>query len=143
MDKQNAYVQLKNKKQEEFNAFPMAFAFSTEQMKEGLDKLGITADEAVGIGAGGFIRKSDLEAFKDMVKRWQDAEAEAIANDKTGEGFIKDMFVYELGNHEYSYTGDATPAIVTLGLTYNQIRNNKALSRGLELAHKEIMARDY
>lgn len=138
----NTYVQLKNKKQEEFNAFPMAFAFSNEQMKEGLDKLGITADEAVGIGAGGFIRKSDLEAFKDMVKRWQDAEAEAIANDKTGEGFIKDMFVYELDNHEYSYTGDATPAIVALGLTYTKIRNNKALSRGFDLAHKEIMARD-
>lgn len=139
----NAYVQLKNKKQEEFNAFPMAFAFSDEQMKEGLERLGITKDEAVGIGAGGFIRKSDLEAFKDMQKRWQDAEAEAIANDKTGEGFIKDMFVYELGNHEYSYTGDATDAIATLGLTYNKIQSDKALSRGFDLARKEVMAMDY
>lgn len=139
----NAYVQLKNKKQKEFNAFPMAFAFSDEQLKEGLDKLGITKDEAVGIGAGGFIRKSDLEDFKAMVKRWQDAEAEAIANDKTGEGFIKDMFVYELGNHEYSYTGDATDAIATLGLTYGKIRNDKALSRGFDLARKEVMAEDY
>lgn len=139
----NAYVQLKNKKQEEFNAFPMAFAFSDEQLKEGLDKLGITKDEAVGIGAGGFIRKSDLEDFKAMVKRWQDAEAEAIANDKTGEGLIKDMFVYELDNHEYSYTGDATAAMATLGLTYGKIKSNKALSRGFELARKEVMARDY
>ena len=121
----------------------MAFAFSDEQMKEGLERLGITKDEAVGIGAGGFIRKSDLEAFKDMQKRWQDAEAEAIANDKTGEGFIKDMFVYELGNHEYSYTGDATDAIATLGLTYNKIQSDKALSRGFDLARKEVMAMDY
>lgn len=138
----NAYVQLKQKKQEEFNAFPMAFAFSTEQMKEGLDKLGITKDEAIGIGAGGFIRKSDLEAFKALVKRWQDAEAEAIANDKTGEGFIKDMFVYELDNHEFGYTGNSEDTVRDLGLTYEKIQSDKVLSRGFDLARKEIMARE-
>lgn len=138
----NAYIQLKNKKQKEFNAFPMAFAFSSEQLKEGLDKLGITKDEAVGIGVGGFIRKSDLEAFKAMVKKWNDAEAEAIANDKTGEGFIKDMFIYELDNHEFSYTGNSEDTVRDLGLTYEKIKSDKALSRGFDLARKEIMARE-
>ena len=138
----NAYIQLKEAKQKEFNAFPMAFAFSKEQLKEGLKKLGITEAEAVGIGAGGFIRKADVEAFKALLKKWQDAEAEAIAGDKTGEGFIKDMFAYELGNHEYAYTGDATDAIASLGLTYAKIESNKALSRGFTLARKEVMAED-
>lgn len=138
----NAYRQLKDEKQKEFNAFPMAFAFSEQQLKEGLDKLGITKDEAVGIGVGGFIRKSDLEAFKAMVKRWQDAEAEAIANDKTGEGFIKDMFVYELDNHEFGYTGNSEDTVRDLGLTYEKIESDKALSRGFDLARKEIMARE-
>lgn len=138
----NAYRQLKDEKQKEFNAFPMAFAFSEQQLKEGLDKLGITKDEAVGIGAGGFIRKSDLEDFKAMVKRWQDAEAEAIANDKTGEGFIKDMFVYELDNHEFGYTGNSEDTVRSLGLTYEKIKSDKALSRGFDLARKEIMARE-
>lgn len=138
----NAYRQLKDEKQKEFNAFPMAFAFSEQQLKEGLDKLGITKDEAVGIGAGGFIRKSDLEDFKAMVERWQDAEAEAIANDKTGEGFIKDMFVYELDNHEFGYTGNSEDTVRSLGLTYEKIKSDKALSRGFDLARKEIMARE-
>lgn len=136
----NAYVQLKQKKQKEFNAFPMAFAFSDEQMKEGLDRLGITADEAVGIGAGGFIRKSDLEAFKAMVKRWQDAEAEAIANDKTGEGFIKDMFEYELRNTEYAVTFNSEDAVEMLGLTYKQINESEPLKHGLDLARKKLEA---
>lgn len=138
----NAYRQLKDEKQKEFNAFPMAFAFSDEQLKEGLTKLGIAKDEAVGIGAGGFIRKSDLEAFKAMVKKWNDAEAEAIANDKTGEGFIKDMFVYELDNHEFGYTGNSEDTVRSLGLTYEKIKSDKALSRGFDLARKEIMARE-
>lgn len=138
----NAYRQLKDEKQKEFNAFPMAFAFSEQQLKEGLDKLGITKDEAVGIGIGGFIRKSDLEAFKAMVKKWNDAEAEAIANDKTGEGFIKDMFVYELDNHEFGYTGNSEDTVRSLGLTYEKIESDKALSRGFDLARKEIMARE-
>lgn len=138
----NAYVQLKEQKQKEFNAFPMAFAFGEEQMKEGLEELGITKDEAVGIGAGGFIRKADVEAFKALLKKWQDAEAEAIANDKTGEGFIKDMFVYELRNHEYAYTGDATDAVEALGLTYAEIKSNEALNRGFSLAKEEVMAED-
>ena len=138
----NKYVQLQEAKQKEFNAFPMAFAFSEKQLKEGLEKLSITKDEAVGIGAGGFIRKADVEAFKALLKKWQDAEAEAIANDKTGEGFIKDMFVYELGNHEYAYTGNATDAIQTLGLTYAEIEKNSALNKGFVLACKEVMAED-
>lgn len=138
----NAYAQLKEAKRKEFNAFPMAFAFSEEQMKEGLEKLSITKDEAVGIGAGGFIRKADVEAFKALLKKWQDAEAEAIASDKTGEGFIKDMFAYELRNCEYAYTGDATDAVDLLGLTYAEIKSNEALNRGFTLAKEEVMAED-
>ena len=41
----------------------------------------------------------------------------AIDADPTGEGFIKDMFLYELENHEYSYTGTAEDALDSLGLT--------------------------
>ena len=54
---------------------------------------------------GGFVRKTDAEDFAKMMVRHYEEIDEAVAADKTGEGFIYDMFLYELGNHEYIVTG--------------------------------------
>ena len=59
---------------------------------------------------------------------------EAIAADKTGEGFIFDMFSTELANYEYSYTGDVTDAVNACGLTVEQLNANPALIKGLKKA---------
>lgn len=61
---------------------------------------------------------------------------DAIAADKTGEGFIFDMFDYELSNHEYIITYDTADTIDALGLTMADIEKNKALAHGLAMARK-------
>ena len=67
---------------------------------------------------------------------------EAIAADPTGEGFIFDMFLCELDNHEYGYTGDTTDALEALGFTAKEVVDDPRLNRGICKAHQVIMGRD-
>jgi hypothetical protein len=135
----NEYLNLKRKHQEEVNNFPIIFAFSNQQFEEGMIKLGLTAsdtDKVYSIGGGGFIRKTDSEAFSELFNRHEQEMKEAIDRDATGEGFIFDMFNYELANHEYSYTGDIEPTLDALGLTINEIKSDDRLLHGFNKARK-------
>ena len=130
----NLYVELKNKQETEFNSFPIKFAFSKEQEEKGLEELGLaSADEAIGIGGGGFIRESDKQAFFDMLKRFDKEHKEMLSNSK----YVVDMFRYELANHEYGYTYDKLPTLEACGLTEEDIENNLILKKGLAAALEE------
>ena len=59
-----------------------------------------------------------------------------------GTGYIYQMFLYELANHEYGYTGDVTDTLDALGLTEDEIANSKPLLHGLNKAIKEIRRRE-
>jgi hypothetical protein len=140
----NKYLELKNKMQKEVDSFPMVFAFSNQQFKEAMEKLGLTendTDKVFSIGGGGFIRKTDSKAFGEMFDRHEKEMQAEIDNDKTGEGFIKDMFYYELCNHEYSYTRDIESTLDALDLHYEEILASEKLSHGLRLA-KELALED-
>lgn len=95
----NAYQQLKDRQQKEFNAFPLGAAFSKElfeKMMQGWDLTVNDTDKICSIGYGCFIRKSDKERFLEMNARFKKEMQDAIAADKTGNGFIRDMFLYSL-----------------------------------------------
>ncbi|WP_195336948.1 DUF7659 family protein [Paraclostridium bifermentans] len=136
----NKYRELKEKQGKEVNEFPMMFAFSNKQFAEGMEKLGLKENETnklLSIGAGGFIRKSDRKAFDDMFVRQEKELKNAIEEDLTGEGFIYNMFNYELGNHEYCITWELDETLNTLGLTMEEINSNENLLHGLKKAIEE------
>lgn len=136
----NKYMELKNKIQKEVDEFPMGFAFSNEQFEKMKEELGVKEDsELLSIGAGGFIRKTDKDAFHELFNNKAKRIDEAIAEDKTGEGFIKDMFLYELANHEYCITYDLEDTLYALDLTYDEVMNDERLLRGLTLAKNEYL----
>lgn len=140
----NKYEEIKNKHQKEVNAFPIQFAFSSSQFENGMKKLGLTVKDTnkiVNIGVGGFIRKTDLASFKEMLTRQYEEHNNLVQEDKTGEGYIKDMFIYELENHEYSYTGQLDAALDALNLKYDTIMKTPALKQGLILAENEILGK--
>lgn len=145
----NAYQELKNRQQTEVNAFPLMAAFSAEQFANGMEKLGLNpegdTDKIVSIGFGCFVRKSDLPAFHEMFDRHKKELDAAIAADETGEGFICDMFDYELANHEYTYTMCAGDALEALGYTLDDINADQRLVHGLYKAMKkqEAWAREH
>lgn len=134
----NAYAQLRAIQQAEVNAFPIKFAFSDEQVVEGMRELGLSPTDTDKIYAwrevNGFYRKSDASALHSMLERHARELSEAIAEDPTGAGFIHGMFAYELANHEYGYTGDLTDTLEALGFTLEEVNENSCLAHGLALA---------
>lgn len=145
----NAYLALKDRHQEEVNKFPFFFAFSDRQFEEGMAKFGLKPDETDKIysfgNTGGFYLRTDGERLCKMVDRYYREMRDAIAADPTGEGFILDMFSYELANHEFIVTGDVEDTLDALGLTWEDIEKNERLRHGLEIAmrrqyqqHKQV-----
>ena len=133
----NLYAQLKERQQKEVNSFPIAFAFNQKQFEDGMRELGLSPEETskvVSIGGGGFIRKTDVESFHNMFKRHTQQIEKAINEDKNGTRFIKDMFSYELENHEYGYTRDITDTLEALDLTMEEIARKRNLFNGLQNA---------
>ena len=143
----NRYEEQRFRHQNEFNAFPIMYAFSNEQFDKGMIKLGLNPDDTdkiYSIGEGGYIRKSDHQAFHKMLDKFKEEDNKAIVNDINGNGFIKEMFLYELKNREYSYTRDSdtvSEVIEALGVTPEDIVKNKNLIKGLDNALKEINGR--
>ena len=138
----NKYLEMKRRHQKEVNNFPMMFAFNNKQFKEGMEKLGLTIDDTdkiYYIGGGGYIRKKDSKDFGDMLSRHNKEFNEAIEKDITGEGFIYDMFLYELGNHEYGYTLDATDTLEALGFTFKEVMSKDNLKNGFEKARIDAL----
>ena len=96
-------------------------------------------DKILSIGAGGYIKKCDRQKFIQMIHNHDKELKESIKSDLTGEGFIKDMFLYELANHEYCLTNDLTETLEVLGLTNEEINNSKSLKNGLNKAIEEYI----
>jgi len=142
----NQYVKFSNEFQKKLNDFPMFFAFSDKQFEEGMKKFGLDPDRDLDkiarIPGGGFIKKTDSKALKDLFNEKERRFQELFEGDESGEGFIKDMFEYELGNHEYGYTHDLSDTLDALGYTSEDIKNNEKLSRGLQLAVYEVLSWD-
>ena len=138
----NRYAELRQRQQTEFNALPLGFAFSGKQFQEMMAGWGLDpdrdTDKIYSIGYGGYVQKKDAEPLHQTRQRHDEELDAAIAEDKTGDGFIREMFLYELNNHEYSYTGDTEEALDALGYTADEVLNDPRLKRGLEMAVTEI-----
>ena len=141
----NRYTELKRRQREEFGAFPMQFAFSDKQFAEGMAALGLSptdTDKVYKAPGGGFYRREDGPRLKAMMDRFDQELQAAIAGDETGDGFILDMFLYELDNHEYGYTGDLDETLDALGYTAEEVLGDPRLKHGIEKAVTEIRGRE-
>ena len=73
------YRELKEKQAKELNEFKgIFFAFSNEQLKEGLKKVGLKeneTDKICSIGAGGYLLKT---VAKDFHKMFENAQKEIV-----------------------------------------------------------------
>lgn len=142
----NAWEQLREKQQEEVNAFPIHYAFGIDQINRKIAELHLDPEhyqeQICGIGAGGFVLKEDYPALLAMFQRHQKEREEAIAADPTGDGFIYDMFLTELVNHEYGYTRAFGDTLEYLGFSMADIEADPRLTHGLVAAVKKITGED-
>lgn len=106
MENRQAYLDLQKRQQDEFSNFPIAYAFSEKQLEEALEKLGAKREECVTyMGHGDVIKRSDVPAFKAMLKRHTQEIHEFLQDEELAEA----AFLYEMDNHEYAinWDGDA------------------------------------
>lgn len=132
------YRDLQEQIQQKINSFPFYFAFSRKQLEKILTETGLTEKDFISIGAGGLIKKTDIDAYRKLSEEIEAMTQAEIAADQDGSGFVKDMFLTELADHEYSYTGDLTETLDALGYTPEEINNDPKLINGLRLAKNEI-----
>lgn len=142
----NRYAVLRKKQQEEFNKLPLGFAFSNEQFAEMMKGWGLDQDKDTDkiyrIPGGGFIQKKDHALLHETMDRHQREIDEAIEADLDGTGFVYEMFLYEMDNHEYGYTGDLEDTLEALGMTSEEIDGSEKLKAGLKKAQKEVWGRE-
>lgn len=133
----NEYIELRRRQQAEYNNLPIGAAFNDEQFKEMMENWGLgvgDTDKIARLVGGSFIQKKDLDHYHEVANRLINEIEEAIAADKTGDGFIYQMFLTELQDHEYSYTGDAEETLDALGYTVDDIRADARLLHGFNKA---------
>lgn len=141
----NRYADLKQRQQEEFDTFPIQFAFNDRQFAEAMAALGLEptdTDKVYKAPGGGIYRREDGPRLKAMMDRFDQELKDAIAGDQTGDGFIYEMFLYELDAHEYGYTMDRSDTLDALGYTADEVLGDPRLKRGIEKAVTEICRRD-
>ena len=141
-----SYRELRDRQQKEFDELPLGFAFSMEQFRGMMEEWGLDPekdqDKLYRIPGGGFIQRKDHKHFHEVVDRHA-AELEAAKqSDTDGTGFLYQMFLFELDNHEYGYTGEYEDALESLGLTMKDVHKSVRLTRALEKAAKEIRERE-
>lgn len=145
---ENRYQELRQRQQKEFDALPLGFAFGDKQFEEMMKKWGLDAkkkadlDKVYSIGYGGYIQKKDAPLLHETRKRHDKEMEDAIAADETGEGFIFEMFLYELDNHEYGYTRETEGALDALGYTSDKVLKDQRLTTGLKKAMEYIQDRE-
>ena len=124
------YTELKARHAKEFNDFEgVFFAFSNEQLKEGMDKIGLTINDTkqiMSLGAGGYILKLAAPAFAAMMKRHTDEKKTRAQEEK----YLFESLVYELNNHEFCVTLDPADALDALGYNKEDI-DPKILKRAM------------
>ena len=138
----NRYAELRRRQQEVFSSLPISYAFGIGQFNEMMQEWGLDPDADVdkiySIGNGGYIRKADADLMHQAFDLLHEELQAAIAQDTTGSGFIYEMFLCELADHEYGYTQDVGETLDALGYTLDDIRGNPRLKRGLQKAAKKI-----
>lgn len=98
------YEQYREKRQNDFNALPIFYAFSNEQFEEGMKKLGLKptdTDKVYKLGYGGFYRKEDSP----LIKAWCDSDE--LPELMKEYSFCKSAVLYEMQNHEYGINWQA------------------------------------
>jgi len=137
------YQEQKERQQKEVNALPLHFAFSKKQLIKVLTEWGITEEEAkagavYNLGAGTLCKAADYEFIMETLQRHGAERQASIKADTTGMGFVYSMFLYELYNREFGYTGEVWDTLDALNITLEDIEESEQLKTGFEAAKKRL-----
>lgn len=135
----NQYKEMLSRHYAEFRKIPTVFAFTEEGAERKLKEIGLSSmDELAHLGGGIFIRTTDVPRLKEMSTRFRREQQEAIDADKSGDGFVYQMFYTMLEGHDFCFTLDAEDALEALDMTMEDIESNPKLKRAFERAKRKL-----
>ena len=135
-----SYSEMVARHEDEFKFFPVMCAVSKSQFDTGMRNLGLKptdTDKILCVCRNCFIRKADEDDFQAMCQRHRLELEAAMDADRTGDGYLLEMFRCELANHEYGYTRDAEPALMALGVAWEDIGGDERLMHAFETACRQ------
>lgn len=137
-----SYQSIKARHQADVDAFPIGAAFSNEQLADMMQKFGLPNDKSgyaqiVSLGAGCFIRRSDIPAWNEMSERHEKEMKEFRKSRKE----LTRAFRYEFANHEYQFGNCPDETICgCVGMTWDEVRNDPELLKIYKNAYKLFWA---
>ena len=141
MSKPNPYGIVWQKHRDENDAFSsknMFFAFSKEDLVQGLRRFGVELEDGpkyfVKLPYGCFLLKTAVPEYKTMMRR-QDNQSRMFMKNPD---YAYAAFLYELANHEYVITHDPEDAVQWLGFTMKEVESNPVLRNALERAERRL-----
>ena len=135
---------MKKRQLAEIREIPVFYAFDEYQFNNGLKQWGAKIDEVIMTeDIDTFIWKKDKQKREDLLARHTRERQQLIDADKTGMGFIQDMFLTELLAYQYEKYLNLTPALKYLEITADEISNNVALNTGLQSAIKKCFQKQF
>lgn len=117
------YKELKREITESASNYDGIFwAFNNNQFNEGCEKLGLNKEDIESgklakLGAGGFILADKKESYWKHLDGLHAKMKQALKN----EAFLLEALIYELINHEFIYTYDASAALESLALNADDV----------------------
>lgn len=135
-----SYQQLKARHQKEVNDFPLGAAFSEKQVEEMMCAFGLPNDKTgyaqiASLGYGVYIKKSDIPAWREMTRRHNE-EIQQFRKDKEA---LRTALIHEFADHESQYSRDDETICACVGLTWEQVRNDKELYKLYQQAWETFM----
>lgn len=123
-----SYQAIKARHQKEVDAFPLGAAFSDKQLAEMMQKFGLPNDKTgyaqiVSLGYGVFIKRSDVPAWKEMSERHEKEMKEFRKSRKE----LREALRYEFRNHESQFCLQEDVVCRSVGLTWDEVQNDKEL----------------
>lgn len=138
----NRYEEMNRRHRYEVKNLPIFFAFSNEQFEEGMKSFGLAPNETDKIfkldNTGGYYRRDDAEQIHGLIDRQKKERNDAIQADATGDGFIFDMFLWELEQHEFVVTGFWDSTLRAIGMNPKEVEADARLLHGLKKAARKI-----
>lgn len=134
------YQQIKARHQADVNAFPMGCAFGNKQVAEMMEKFGLPNDKSgyaqiIGLGAGCYIKRTDIPAWKELCKRHDQELAEFRKDHKALENALR----YEFQNHESQFCLNEETICRCVGLRWSDVENDEEMLNLFWGAWKKFM----
>lgn len=139
----NKYQEMKQRHNEIIDNLPIVYVGNKADYEKMLAEYHVTSknvgSKLTRVSVHGYCFNQNADMIRRAFDQMESELDSEIEYDSDGTGFIRDMFCFELCEHDYGYTRDLSEALEYLGYSPDAIMSSPALLNGLKLAAKDAL----